>query len=480
MPSIDARLSSSSALDTSSLAHRPDRKSADAIYLQAAASGSTLPVNDLTRVNSTPLSADGLDALSLQSPGLNTPGDEDPASILTIAPPKPSPADTLYPSPSGGFVPSPEEGQDWRLKPPPPGRSALSSSTSPSPAGTRGAAAAATSSSTSTSHSSSQETDASLPSTDRPGSTSASTSTSAPAPAPAPARPPSLPISQETASRIAGASSSNPMSRRNSSNSNAVSSPQLRPQSTSSTPKDRHSVTSLSSSSAVATGSAAAAAANPHPTSTGATAATSSGSGSLKRKSTSNASLASPSQDSAKDRQRMSSRLSRQVTTLDRGVDADIYPAEADKPSGSAVHASAASLAPVIIRDFAFSVDDPRYLGEPLSEPAEESHYGDEDSSAYHDAEGEAGSEFYVDDDVDDEQEFGGDEGDAANIAEGVYRVLYEFEPVSEHELAVQPDEVVHVVGSIEGGWAIAIKDGHDDVKGLVPATYLEWVSPLP
>ncbi len=61
-----------------------------------------------------------------------------------------------------------------------------------------------------------------------------------------------------------------------------------------------------------------------------------------------------------------------------------------------------------------------------------------------------------------------------------IYNVLYEFVPVSEHELAVQPGDVVHVVGSLEGGWAIAVKDGDESVKGLVPATYLEWSAPLP
>lgn len=92
---------------------------------------------------------------------------------------------------------------------------------------------------------------------------------------------------------------------------------------------------------------------------------------------------------------------------------------------------------------------------------------------------------FYAD--ADDDDEFGGDEGDAGHIAEGVYRVLYAFEPESEHELAVQPDDTVHVIGAIEGGWAIAVKiqpPDHDDAsaqeaKGLVPVTYLEYTGPL-
>lgn len=87
--------------------------------------------------------------------------------------------------------------------------------------------------------------------------------------------------------------------------------------------------------------------------------------------------------------------------------------------------------------------------------------------------------EFYIEG-AEDENEFDGDEGDNADVPEGVYNVLYQFDPVSEHELAVVPGDVVHVVGSLEGGWAIAIKDGDESVKGLVPATYLEWSAPLP
>ncbi len=97
---------------------------------------------------------------------------------------------------------------------------------------------------------------------------------------------------------------------------------------------------------------------------------------------------------------------------------------------------------------------------------------------AQHEEDPEAEHEFYIE--GGDESEFDGDEGDNAGVPEGIYKVLYEFAPESEHELAVLPGEVVHVVGSIEGGWAIAVKEGGEEgVKGLVPATYLEWMAPL-
>ena len=131
------------------------------------------------------------------------------------------------------------------------------------------------------------------------------------------------------------------------------------------------------------------------------------------------------------------------------------------------------------MRDFAYDPEDPRHLGAQLldvqnstdTDYTDESHQDDTDAGEH---------EFYIEG-AEDENEFDGDEGDNSNVPEGVYNVLYEFNPESEHELAVQPGEVVHVVGSIQGGWAIAIKEGEgEEIKGLVPATYLEWTAPLP
>ena len=134
-------------------------------------------------------------------------------------------------------------------------------------------------------------------------------------------------------------------------------------------------------------------------------------------------------------------------------------------------------LSSVTIRDFAYPADDPRHHGQPLAEPqqsADSDQYADQHG---HDADAEE-HEFYIEG-AEDENEFDGDEGDNANVPEGVYKVLYQFDPVSEHELAVAPGDVVHVVGSLQGGWAIAVLDSDESVKGLVPATYLEWSAPL-
>ena len=130
------------------------------------------------------------------------------------------------------------------------------------------------------------------------------------------------------------------------------------------------------------------------------------------------------------------------------------------------------------VRDFAFPQDDPRHHGHLLAE-AQQSAAKDQDFDEHGQESDADWNEFYIEG-AEDENEFDGDEGDNANVAQGVYNVLYAFEPVSEHELAVEPGDLVHVVGSLEGGWAIAIKDGNETVKGLVPATYLEWSAPLP
>ena len=190
---------------------RTDRKSADAIYLSTANLSS-----ELSRVNSTPLSSEDMAALGLPPSPSSSSIPQDPLnepSPLTMAPPKPGPADTLYPSPSGGFVPSPEEGQDWRLKPPPPGRT------------NKDASLGSTSSlsiSTPSSASSPNATSLTLP-TVKEAAVQPSTSGLSPTLAPTsstPTRPPSLPSCPETASKIANASSSS-ASRRSSQASNS-------------------------------------------------------------------------------------------------------------------------------------------------------------------------------------------------------------------------------------------------------------------
>lgn len=74
-----------------------------------------------------------------------------------------------------------------------------------------------------------------------------------------------------------------------------------------------------------------------------------------------------------------------------------------------------------------------------------------------------------------------------SGLQEGLYRVLYDFEAESEHELTVVVDDLVRVVGVVEGGWAVGFKEGSASSagggevnsmdQGLVPEGYLEWYS---
>lgn len=154
--------------------------------------------------------------------------------------------------------------------------------------------------------------------------------------------------------------------------------------------------------------------------------------------------------------------------------------AKSTRPNSSASYQTAkvgqdSSSSCINVRDFAYPSEDPRHFGEPLPDilQSPDDTQGD---AQYQDPDSAEHDEFYIDDD---ETEFDGHSGDS-NVPPGLYKVLYQFDPVSEHELAVQPGEIVHVVGSLEGGWAIAVKDGDEERKGLVPATYLEWSGPLP
>lgn len=416
--------------DAESSPSRTDRKSADAVFLSTANLTS-----ELSRVNSTPLSSEAIDALTLQpSTSSGTDDSLNEPSPLTMAPPKPGPADTLYPSPSGGFVPSPEEGQDWRLKPPPPGRHSNTAASRPSFSTVPANDAADPTAPASTSATSPPTHVRTLsPVAQRPTSCLSPTATSNTS---TPTRPPSLPCSHETAAKIASASSSS-LSRRSSQASNSLTSPQLRP--TLSSASSRHRLSNTSTSAALEDDAEAA---------------------------------------------RKPSRDSTAAAAAQHNEDASEANVKSSRPTSTSSYQTARlndnlqdSLYAIKVRDFAFPEDDPRHHGEPLfdqqneAEQAEDQQHQEESDAAEH--------EFYIEG-ADDENEFDGDEGDNANVPEGIYKVLYEFNPVSEHELAVQPGETVHVVGFLEGGWAIAIKDDDQGVKGLVPATYLEWTGPLP
>ncbi|KAJ1021898.1 hypothetical protein NDA16_003660 [Ustilago loliicola] len=194
---------------------------------------------------------------------------------------------------------------------------------------------------------------------------------------------------------------------------------------------------------------------------------------------------ASAAEESNADPAPGSSRDSTAAAALQQNEEASKADTKPPRPNSTASYQTArisdslqGSAYAIKVRDFAFPEDDPRHHGEQLLDPQQEE--AEEGEHQHHQEESDAAEhEFYIEG-ADDENEFDGDEGNNANVPEGVYKVLYEFDPVSEHELAVQPGETVHVVGSIEGGWAIAIKYDDQGVKGLVPATYLEWTGPLP
>ena len=81
------------------------------------------------------------------------------------------------------------------------------------------------------------------------------------------------------------------------------------------------------------------------------------------------------------------------------------------------------------------------------------------------------------DDDDDDTNYDGveGDEEDGGPLIPGRYRALYAFEPEGTAEMALEEDQVVHVIGRGGGvGWAVVQKE--DGSHALVPESYLELV----
>lgn len=65
--------------------------------------------------------------------------------------------------------------------------------------------------------------------------------------------------------------------------------------------------------------------------------------------------------------------------------------------------------------------------------------------------------------------------GEDEPLAPGTYRALYPFEPEGTAEMALEEDQIVHVVGRGGGvGWAIVEKEGGG--HALVPESYLELV----
>jgi len=67
------------------------------------------------------------------------------------------------------------------------------------------------------------------------------------------------------------------------------------------------------------------------------------------------------------------------------------------------------------------------------------------------------------------------DEEDGGPLIPGRYRALYAFEPEGTAEMALEEDQVVHIIGRGGGvGWAVVEKE--DGGHALVPESYLELV----
>ncbi len=67
--------------------------------------------------------------------------------------------------------------------------------------------------------------------------------------------------------------------------------------------------------------------------------------------------------------------------------------------------------------------------------------------------------------------------GEDPVLVPGIYRAMYDFEPQGAHEMALQEDQLVYVLGNGGGdGWAVVLDEGTDE-RFLVPAVYLEWHS---
>ncbi|PWN23731.1 hypothetical protein BCV69DRAFT_279657 [Microstroma glucosiphilum] len=175
-----------------------------------------------------------------------------------------------------------------------------------------------------------------------------------------------------------------------------------------------------------------------------------------------------------------------------------------------------AAFVPIKVKDFAFPEADPRHVGArdvSLGAPTSKGHpfihrkpreedwdESDADSSGVSLGNqgrwrGGAGDDWGPGVSYDeDEEEFEGDHGRRgsggsgqeqydAEVEEGepgtqpgLYEVIYDFGAESEHELSVSTGDRVRVVASVDGGWAVGIREG-DGKEGLVPEGYLVWVS---
>ncbi|KAM0788646.1 hypothetical protein ACM66B_002748 [Microbotryomycetes sp. NB124-2] len=150
----------------------------------------------------------------------------------------------------------------------------------------------------------------------------------------------------------------------------------------------------------------------------------------------------------------------------------------------------------LIVRDFAFPRDDPRFEGRPHpdeSKRASVAAYQDDDdepasSSGFtwgfvtsHQADViEQGGSEQPREDEQSSEEFAFD--DLGEFVPGVYEALYDFAPELETEMSIQAGEIVTVISRQCAGWVQAGRIQNGQVTGeigLVPENYLQLLDPV-
>ncbi|KAJ1720533.1 HOG (high osmolarity glycerol) pathway protein [Coemansia erecta] len=116
-----------------------------------------------------------------------------------------------------------------------------------------------------------------------------------------------------------------------------------------------------------------------------------------------------------------------------------------------------------IVRDFAYSKDDPRHAGQ-FKEIAREDDADADDSDSWSSSiSGEPG--ISADDDT---------TGSSASSTMGMARALYDFEAENPTELAFAENDILHITYKQCDGWLVGFKDNQ---VGLIPENYVELIS---
>ncbi|KAI5474984.1 SH3 domain protein [Pseudohyphozyma bogoriensis] len=176
----------------------------------------------------------------------------------------------------------------------------------------------------------------------------------------------------------------------------------------------------------------------------------------------------------------------------------------------AALSLSDSVLPQVVVRDFAFKRDDPRFKGEPDPQEAEREREREErereeeeqlseanEDKPGNDAFASSGSSAYswgfvtshnadfVSEAEDDSQIYSEDDDRdiVGDFVAGLYTALYDFERELESEMSIRTGETVNVISRQCDGWVLAarIHDGRPtSEQGLIPENYLNFVGYSP